>query len=133
MIFFSRDLFPPPGYQKIFLTEQEAYSGSKRRFSADLYSDSITSPHNYYFAGGPESAFTRSIPLAGFHSGEIAVDRFAGLRFDVDFEFHKDLHLGLIMNVAIAREPDNINELTFLGGYGLGVGYMSIIGPMKLD
>lgn len=94
--------------------------------------DSITSPENYYFAGGPEFTFTRSIPLTGFHPGEIAVDRFAGLRFDFDFEFQKDLHLGLILNAAVGREPDNIKNYSILGGYGFGVGYMSVIGPLKI-
>jgi NTE family protein len=94
--------------------------------------DSITSPHNYYFAGGPDYTFNRSIPLIGFHSAEIPVDRYAGIRFDFDFEFQKDLHLGLVINSAIAREPDMGGDLSFLGGYGLGVGYMSIIGPLKI-
>lgn len=94
--------------------------------------DSITSPHNYYFAGGHDYTFSRSIPLTGFHSGEIPVDRYAGLRFDFDLEFQKDLHLGLIINTAIAREPGKGSDLSLLGGYGLGVGYMSIIGPLKI-
>ena len=94
--------------------------------------DSVTSPHNYYFAGGEERAFTGSIPFTGFHTGEIAVDRFAGLRFDADLEFYKDLHLSLITNAAIAREPGISDDLSILGGYGLGLGYMSIIGPVKI-
>ena len=94
--------------------------------------DSVTSPHNYYFAGGEESAFTGSVPLTGFHTGEIAVDRFAGIRFDADLELHKGIHLSLITNVAIAREPGFSNDLSILGGYGLGIGYMSIIGPVKI-
>lgn len=94
--------------------------------------DSITSPHNYYFAGGLESSFSRSIPLIGFHTGEIPVEMFAGLRIDADFEFFKDLHLSLLTNIAIAKEPGSIEDLTVLGGYGLGVGYMSIIGPLKI-
>jgi hypothetical protein len=94
--------------------------------------DSITSPHNYYFAGGPDYTFSRSIPLIGFHSAEIPIDRYAGLRFDFDFEFQKDLHLDLIINTAIAREPGKGSDLSFLGGYGLAVGYMSIIGPLKI-
>lgn len=94
--------------------------------------DSITSPHNYYFAGGQESAFHRSIPLIGFHTGEIAIDRFTGVRFDADFEFHKDLHLSLLTNVAIAKEPGKSEDYSVLGGYGLGIGYMSIIGPLKI-
>ena len=94
--------------------------------------DSITSPHNYYFAGGLESAFSRSIPLIGFHTGEIPIERFAGFRIDADFEFYKDLHLSLLSNVAIAKEAGKSEDFTLLGGYGLGVGYMSIIGPLKI-
>ena len=94
--------------------------------------DSITSPHDYYFAGGQEGAFGRSIPLTGFHTGEIAVERYAGVRFDADLEFHKDLHLSLLTNVAIAKEPGRSENYSVLGGYGLGVGYMSIIGPLKI-
>jgi NTE family protein len=94
--------------------------------------DSITSPHNYYFAGGPDYNFSRLLPLTGFHSGEIPIDRYAGLRLDFDIEFQKDLHLGLIINTAIAREPGKGSDMSFLGGYGLGVGYMSIIGPLKI-
>ena len=48
------------------------------------------------------------------------------------FEFYKDLHLSLITNVAIAREPGISDNLSILGGYGLGLGYMSIIGPVKI-
>ncbi len=94
--------------------------------------DSITSPHNYYFAGGVESAFSSSIPLVGFHTGEIPVERYAGVRFEADLEFHKDLHLSLLTNVAIAKEPGKIEDFSVLGGYGLGLGYMSIIGPLKI-
>lgn len=94
--------------------------------------DAATSPHNFYFAGGEEKAFNRSIPLTGFHAGEIAVDRFAAIRFDADLEFHKDLHLSLLTNIAIAREPGISENLSILAGYGLGVGYMSIIGPVKI-
>ena len=129
---FRRSFSATGNIKKYFSLNRRLTLAASGDFLLTYTSDSITSPHNYYFAGGPESAFSRSLPLAGFHSGEIAIDRFAGLRFDVDFEFHKDLHLGLIMNAAIAREPDNNNELTFLGGYGLGVGYMSVIGPVKL-
>lgn len=94
--------------------------------------DSITSPHNYYFAGGPEIAFTRAIPLTGFHQGEIAVDRFASIKFDLDFELLKDLHLSILTNFAAAMEPGSVRDLSLLGGYGIGLGYMSIIGPLKI-
>lgn len=94
--------------------------------------DSITSPHNYYFAGGQLNSFSRSIPLTGFHPAEVAVERFAGINFDADLEFHKNLHISVMTNIALAKEPGQTEDLSFLGGYGLGVGYMSIIGPMKV-
>jgi len=94
--------------------------------------DSITSPHNYYFAGGPEITFSGLIPLTGFHPGEIIVDGLAGLRFDFDLEFFKNFHLNLSTNFAIAREPDTTEHLSMLGGYGFGIGYMSVIGPLKI-
>jgi hypothetical protein len=94
--------------------------------------DSTTSPHNYYFAGGQESACSRSITLTGFHPGEIAVDRYAGVSFNADLEFHEDLHLGLLTNIAIARETGQGRNLSILGGYGLEIGYMSIIGPVRI-
>jgi NTE family protein len=94
--------------------------------------DSVPSPNNYYFLGGLESEFDRSVQLTGFHSGEIPVQRYAGLKFGADFEFNKDLHLSLMTNVGLAREIGHDNNITILGGYGLGIGYMSIIGPLKI-
>lgn len=95
-------------------------------------SDSAVSPHNYYFAGGFESPVSKSIPLTGFHPGEIQVSQFAGIRFDTDWEIYKDIHLGLLTTFALAREPSSGEDYTVLGGYGLGLGYMSIIGPSRI-
>jgi len=116
------------------------FSPDNNRFTfnwgADLLfiytTDSIISQHNYYFAGGIESVFSKSVTLTGFHPCEIPVEQFGGLKFDVDFEFHQDLHLTLMTNVALAREPGNNNDVTILGGYGIGIGYMSIVGPIKI-
>lgn len=94
--------------------------------------DSISSPHNYYFAGGNEAAFSRSMPLTGFHPAEIIVDEFAGVRFDFDFEFIKNFHLDLGANLALAREPGGSEDLSMMGGYRIGLGYMSVAGPLKV-
>jgi outer membrane translocation and assembly module TamA len=37
-----------------------------------------------------------------------------------------------LTNVAIAKEPGKSEDFSVLGGYGLGLGYMSIIGPLKI-
>ena len=94
-------------------------------------SDSTTSPHNYYYVGGVDNIFSKSIPLTGFHPAEIPVEQYAGIRFDSDFEFYDNLHINLLTNIALARET-GIDDISILGGYGLGIGYMSIIGPMKI-
>jgi NTE family protein len=123
-----------------FLSNFKHYSSPSNKvsisFGADLLlsytSDSITSPHNYYFAGGNESTFNRSIPLTGFHPGEIIIDEFAGLRFDFDIEIIKSLHLNLSTNLALAREPGTVGDVSMLGGYGVGLGYNSVAGPLKI-
>ncbi len=94
--------------------------------------DSIPSPHTYYFAGGIEGPYSKSIPLTGFHPGEIQVSQFAGIRFDTDWEVYKDLHVGLLTSFALAKEPESGKEYSVLGGYGIGLGYMSVIGPSRI-
>ncbi|MBN2665676.1 MAG: patatin-like phospholipase family protein [Bacteroidales bacterium] len=117
---------------------QYASSGRKVTFTigADVMltytADSAISPHNYYFAGGFESPVSRSIPLTGFHPGEIQVSQFAGMRFDTDWEIHRDIHVGLLTSFALAREPSSEEDYTVLGGYGVGLGYMSVIGPSRI-
>lgn len=117
---------------------QYVSSGRKTTFTigADAMltytSDSTTSPHTHYFAGGFESPFSKSIPLTGFHPGEIQVSQFASIRFDTDWEIHKDLHLGFLTSFALAREPASKEDYTVLGGYGFGLGYMSVIGPSRI-
>lgn len=94
--------------------------------------DSSASHHTQYFAGGIESPFLKSIPLTGFHPGEIQVSQFAGIRFDTDWEIRRDLHIGLLTAFALAREPESEEDYTVLGGYGVSLGYMSVIGPSRI-
>jgi NTE family protein len=117
---------------------QYASSGRKVTFTigADIMltqtADSTISPHNYYFAGGFESPLPKSIPLTGFHPGEIQVSQFAGIRFDTDWEIHRDIHAGLLTSFALAKEPSSEEDFTVLGGYGVSLGYMSVIGPSRI-
>jgi len=116
------------------------YFSAGKKFSFDIGGDILltytkdneTSPHNYYYAGGVRSLSGKSIPLTGFHPCEIPVEEFAAVRFDSDFEFYEKLHLTLLTNIAIGREPGLTDDLSIFGGYGLGLGYMSIIGPMEI-
>jgi outer membrane translocation and assembly module TamA len=70
--------------------------------------------------------------MTGFHSNEIPVEKLASVGFDADFEISRDLHLELMTDVAAAVEVGKGKDLTYLGGYGLGLGYMTILGPLRI-
>lgn len=70
--------------------------------------------------------------MTGFLSNEIPVESFASFEIDADIEFSRDLHLEFMTDIGAAQEPDRDKNLTYLGGFGLGLGYMSIIGPLRI-
>jgi NTE family protein len=90
--------------------------------------DSVSAGNNFYLLGGIESLNSRSVPFIGYHSNEISVNSMAALRTDLDLELFRDIHLEMMANIAATG---NTKDFSFLTGYGLGIGYMSIIGPMK--
>lgn len=94
--------------------------------------DTLSSRNNFYLLGGVESVNQRSVPFIGYHSNEIPIRRMASIRTDFDLELTKDLHLEIMANVAAIEKAESNTGLSFLGGYGLGIGYMSIIGPLKI-
>jgi hypothetical protein len=81
--------------------------------------------------GGITSLNERSVPMYGFHSNEIPVKKLAGFGMELDWEILKDLHLNLTGNIFAAQEAERDNGYSLLAGYGIGIGYMSIIGPLK--
>lgn len=117
--------------------KQYIRSGSKITFSIGgdvLYisdSDSISSQNNFYLLGGIQPDTRRSIPMAGFHPNEIKTRRMAIIRAEMNFEFIRDLHLNLMADLAAMEDNFFPYEPVLLSGYGLGLGYNSIIGPVK--
>jgi NTE family protein len=105
-------------------------------FNGDLlfayHADSALSPNNLYYLGGFTNITKRSFSMTGFHSNEIPVEKLASVGFDADFEISRDLHLELMTDVAAAVEVGKGKDLTYLGGYGLGLGYMTILGPLRI-
>jgi outer membrane translocation and assembly module TamA len=69
--------------------------------------------------------------MTGFHANEIPAESFASVGFDGDIELLRDLHLEIMTDAGIAREAQIESKLTYLGGFGIGMGYMSIIGPIR--
>jgi len=95
-------------------------------------SDSVSSRNNFSLLGGFEPVNKRSIAMTGFHSNEIPVKKLAGISTDLDIELFKDLHLNLMADFFIIQEVKRENGFSFLSGFGAGLGYMSVIGPMKI-
>ncbi|HOW41365.1 MAG TPA: patatin-like phospholipase family protein [Bacteroidales bacterium] len=93
--------------------------------------DTLSSQNNFYLLGGIQQDTRRSIPMAGFNPGEIKVNRMAILRTEMDIEFLKDLHLNLAADIAMMEDNFFPYEMLLVSGYSLGLGYNSIIGPVK--
>jgi NTE family protein len=95
-------------------------------------SDSVTAQNNFYLLGGIESLNKRSVPMVGFRSNEIPVKKMAGIRSELDIELSENIHLNLMANMFATQEANNNKGVTFYTGYGIGFGYMSMIGPIKI-
>jgi NTE family protein len=95
-------------------------------------SDSVSEQNNFYFLGGIESIDKRSISAVGFHPNEIPVRNMAGIRGEFDYEFIDNFHLNLMANIFAIQEADRNNGFSFLSGYGLGAGYNSFLGPLRI-
>lgn len=77
--------------------------------------------------GGPSN-------FIGVHYGQFGSNRFGYGRFDYRYEYKKDIFLKLIANAAYfeINPSQNINEQKILVGYGIGVKFLSIMGPFEL-
>lgn len=95
--------------------------------------DSVTSNNNFFFLGGPDAVTDRSVTAVGFHANQIAVQSLAGVRWGGDFEILDNLYLQASANIFAIREPDRLPGFTLIGGYGLGISYMSLAGPITLS
>ena len=94
--------------------------------------DSISALNNYYLLGGIESVSRRTIAMTGFHANEIPVKKLAGISTEIDFELVENLHLTAMADIFAVQETDRTGGYSLLTGYGIGLGYMSIIGPIKI-
>jgi NTE family protein len=95
-------------------------------------SDSVSSQNNFFLLGGIKSLNKRSVPMTGFHSNEIPVKKLAGIRSELDIQLSENFHLNMMANIFAVQEANRQKGYSILTGYGLGAGYMSIIGPVKV-
>jgi NTE family protein len=94
--------------------------------------DSLSAQNNFYFIGGIDPVNKRSVPFIGYHTNEIAVSALASIAAEADIELFKDIQLQLMASVAGINEIGSGDSYSLLTGYGMGLGYMSIIGPLKI-
>ncbi len=94
--------------------------------------DSITSNNNFFLLGGIESVTDRSIPCIGFHANQIPVQSLGGIRLGVDIEIATNIHMFFEGNLFALQEPEREVGVSIMGGYGAGLGYMSIAGPIRI-
>ena len=67
-----------------------------------------------------------------FQSNEIPVKKLAGFRTGLDIELFENFHVNFMANIFAAQEVNRDKGFSLLTGFGLGAGYMSIIGPIKI-
>jgi NTE family protein len=132
-------LFSPEIFYTIHATIDHFFSPSgitTFSFGGDILfttgTDSVSSQNNFHLLGGFESVNKRSIPMIGFQSNEIAVNKLAGFRTSFDIEPFESFHLNVMANVFIVQEANRSRGFSLLSGFGVGAGYMSIIGPIKI-
>jgi NTE family protein len=94
--------------------------------------DSVSSQNNFYLLGGFEPVSKRSVQMVGFQPNEIAVRKLAGFRTNFDIEPVESFHLNFMASISAIQETSRKTGFSLLTGIGIGAGYMSIIGPIKL-
>lgn len=95
------------------------------------YSYSTTSQNNFYLLGGIQSVNYRSVPMAGFHPNQVPVKKLARIASEMDWEISRNLHFNFIINVAAIQEANRYEGFSPIAGFGIGAGYMSLVGPLK--
>jgi len=132
-------VFDPKRFYTLFGNIDHYYSPNSKitfDFGGDVLfvsaTDSISAQNNFYLLGGETRISDRSISMIGFQPGEIPVRKAAGFRTGVDYELTEDLHLSLIGNIFAIQEMNRSKGFSLLSGVGIGAGYMSIIGPIKI-
>jgi hypothetical protein len=102
-------------------------------FSADglIITDTLSTQNNFFLLGGTEPKGMRSVAMTGYYANEIATKKYAGLGAEVDYEIFKNVHINLMTSTFMIEELGGGNAFSLFSGYSAGLGYLSIIGPIK--
>ncbi len=104
--------------------------GGEALFLTDA--DTVSAQNGFFLLGGIVPTTERSVSAIGFYDNQITVKSLAGLRFGADIEVLKDFHIIADANLFAIQEIDQGKGFSLIGGYGLGIGYMTMAGPIRL-
>jgi hypothetical protein len=104
--------------------------GGEALFFTDA--DTVSAQNSFFLLGGITPTTDRSVSAIGFYDNQIPLKSLAGLRLSADYEVAKDFHISFGANLFAIQELDREKGFSFVGGYGLGIGYMTIAGPIRL-
>jgi predicted acylesterase/phospholipase RssA/outer membrane translocation and assembly module TamA len=125
-----KDLYSDINYDKFDLLYDQYFTFYKRhtiRFNGSYYWGSEGLPeYKWHYTGGAES-------FIGFDYCQLAGIKFNILRFEYRYEHKKDIFLKAIFNIANNQYkfPMGIEIADTFWGYGIGVKFLSIIGPFE--
>jgi hypothetical protein len=105
-------------------------AGAEALFFTDA--DTVSAQNSFFLLGGITPTTDRSVSAIGFYDNQIPLKSLAGLRLSADYEIAKDLHISLGANIFAIQELDRDKGFSLVGGYGLGIGYMTMAGPIHL-
>jgi NTE family protein len=94
--------------------------------------DSTFARNNFYLLGGIQPVAQRSIPVTGFHAMQIPVKKAGGVGLESNITTLKDLYVTCQADLFLIQEPGVEHQISLLGGYGVGMAYMSIAGPIRV-
>ena len=104
--------------------------GGEALFFTDA--DTVSAQNSFFLLGGITPTTDRSVSAIGFYDNQIPLKSLAGVRLIADYEVAKDFHISFGANLFAIQELDREKGFSFVGGYGLGIGYMTIAGPIRL-
>jgi NTE family protein len=104
--------------------------GGEALFFTDA--DTVSAQNSFFLLGGITPTTDRSVSAIGFYDNQIPLRSLAGVRLSADYELAKDFHISFGANLFAIQELDRDKGVSFIGGYGLGIGYMTIAGPIRL-
>ncbi len=143
----SRSVFRPGNQGRFFFGQHYSLSGNFRQYipagkkltlsvhtDAAFVSgcDSVISANNYFWLGGIRSYSDRAIPMVGYHAFEFPVRGAAGGGIEFDFEILSNLHLNLMSDLFAIQEVYRKSGVSLMPGFGIGAGYMTVIGPLRV-